>query len=149
MAGKPRDASVTTLVMDERVVYLVQHHVQPKRDHYVPAHCNAMVFPPPLQHLLHQFVRRPNPSSEIISQRFRIRRRNTDFTIPAHPALKQKPSQSNIRTMSASEHPAFRCKILIEHLSSSSRGDFCDFAFFVILDEVVFPKVDKNCIVSD
>jgi hypothetical protein len=72
MAGKPRDASVTTLMMDERIVYLVQHHVQPKRDHYVPAHCNAMVFPPPLRHLLQQFVHKPNPSSEIISQRVQI-----------------------------------------------------------------------------
>jgi hypothetical protein len=33
--------------------------------------------------------------------------------IPSHPALKKKPTQTNIRAMTAAEHPAFASKKVV------------------------------------
>jgi hypothetical protein len=73
----------------------------------------------------------------------------TNFAIPPHATLKKKTSQSNIRTMSASKHPTPRCKIFTKHLPSGPRRDPRNLCIFVILDEVILPKIDQDRIISD
>jgi hypothetical protein len=131
-------------------VYLDLNPGQPRRDHRSPAHCNAKRFPQQSQRQLQRLARTPSPSSVTVSARTEKSGAGKTYpAIPPHPALKEEPSQPNVRTMATSKHPVLSRKVFSQHLSRGARRDLHNFRLFIILDEVILAEIDENRIVPD